>query len=155
AWLGDQGQGLVAGRRQDGANAMRPQQRIEAVAHESIVLDEKNGAIEGCERLRSLRVIAALRIRKIAGDRNFDRESRAFAGLRPHVDIVTQELSQPPNDGEPQSEAAELLALGSLIVLLEDARHLLSHDPDAAVPHLDANVVTTTPAAQQDRSAFG
>ena len=68
---------------------------------------------------------------------------------------MAQYISQSLHDGETQPETSQLSALRTLIMFFENARHLFTHNPDTAVPDLDADFVTGAAAAHQNAPAIG
>ena len=91
---------------------------------------------------------------QVTTQRNFNGEDRSLARRGTCGNLMAQYVSQSLHDGETQSEATRLSALRTLIMFFENARHLLTHNPDTAVPDLDADFVTRAAAANQNAPAI-
>src|SRR3954471_5497911 len=87
--------------------------------------------------------------------RNFNGEDGALARCGTRNNLMAQYISQSLHDGETQPETSQLSVLRGLKMFFENARHLCTHNPDTAVPDLDADFVTGTTAAQQNATAIG
>ncbi len=70
---------------------------------------------------------------------------------------MAQQVYQALHDGETEAEATVVLAgrIIELMKFLEDRVKLLRGDAGAGVPNLDAQLVTTSPAAEQDLAPLG
>ena len=72
-----------------------------------------------------------------------------------HINRMIQHFPQSLNDCEAEPEATRPRASFSLIIFIKYTRKLIAHDPDAAVPDLNAGLVTGAAAAQQDLAVVG
>ena len=78
-------------------------------------------------------------------------------GARANVDRVTQQIRQPLCDRKAETEPAAALArhIVELPELLEDRIQLSRGNADPGIPHLDAQRVAASPAAEQNLPLAG
>ena len=69
-----------------------------------------------------------------------------------HVDIMTQQLAEPLDDREPQSQTLGVFTRGivDLMIFIEDQFQLCLGNSNSGVPDLDAHILAAMSAAQQN-----
>src|SRR5262249_55091923 len=75
-------------------------------------------------------------------------------GNRLDVHTMVQDASHPLDNGQTETKSTKLSVSWRLVVLIKYPRQMLSHDANAAVPHLDRRMVSTTPASHNDFALF-
>ena len=91
-------------------------------------------------------------MRRTLSERHLDGKYRALARAGSNINGVPQQVRQPLDDCETETETLAALARGivELMELLENRLKLSFGNADPGVPDLDAQLVATPTAAEQD-----
>jgi hypothetical protein len=137
--------------RRQNAIAVQAQERGEGLDLRRVVFHQKND-----RRLRFGVVVVAPQFAGPLGEirvGDHQREHGSLAGIRPHVDLIPEQISEALHDVEAESKA------GSSRAILVDAVEFIEYrlevgllNADAGVPDLDPQDVPSPPATDQDSS---